>query len=201
MASYLIVGMSALLLPGPAPQSPPSRQFDQRSVLSSGIAATTAGLVAQPAHAIFESKTQVALQGLSTAQPKLKSLITEVSEVKRRRIKMAPDAEDDAYVFRFARAVLDPASKELAVAAPGVAAADASAIVDEFNAQLKALDAACRAQNAADEVDALVAADKVLSEFLDVAKSKKFDTKGRDDINGYEGASGILYNKFLFRSG
>ena len=100
MASYLIVGMSALLLPGPAPQSPPPRQFDRRSVLSSGIAATTAGLVAQPAHAIFESKTQVALQGLSTAQPKLKSLITEVSEVKRcfgkAKAKMQGEGEGEA---------------------------------------------------------------------------------------------------------
>ena len=31
-------------------------------------------------------------------------LIAEVNEVKRKRIKMAADNEDDAYVFRFARA-------------------------------------------------------------------------------------------------
>ena len=49
---------------------------------------------------------------------------------------------------------------------------------------------------------ALEAADRILSELLTLAKSQKFDTAPRgDDINTYEGATGILYNKFLFRSG
>ena len=195
---------TALLVPSAPTQPPPSigRSSSRREALKHGLLAlATTAVAAQPAHALFESKEQVALQGLSTAQPKLKSLVAEVSEVKRKRAKMAVDAEDDAYVFRFARAVLDPASKELAIAAPKVNADGAQAVIDDFNGYLKALDAGCRAQDAATELEALVGADKVLSDFLDLAKSKKYDTNGKDDINGYEGATGILYNKFLFRSG
>ena len=68
------------------------QQFTRRALL--GAAAAVPAL---PAMAIFESQEQLALINLATAQPKLTSLVKEVAEVKRRRIKMAPDYEDDAY--------------------------------------------------------------------------------------------------------
>ena len=53
------------------------------------------------------SRAVVSVEALATTQPKLKGRMDEVSEVKRKRVRMAADNEDDAYVFRFARAVLD----------------------------------------------------------------------------------------------
>ena len=77
---------------------------------------------ASPAVAFFESREQVAVSAVATAQPKISSMVAEVAEVARKRKKMASDLEDDAYVFRFARAVLDPASAKLQEAAPALAA-------------------------------------------------------------------------------
>ena len=47
----------------------------------------------------------------------------------------------------------------------------------------------------------MTAAEKALAEFLELAAQKKYNVKPKEDINGYEGASGLLYNKFIFRSG
>ena len=151
--------------------------------------------------ALFESPQQLALLQLATAQPKLRGLISEVAEVKRRRIKMATDTEDDAYVFRFARSVLDPQIKSMQQATAVLPSDDATRLLAEYQAQLAALDAGCRAYAAADELDALVGAEKALSEFLELAAKAKYNVKPREDINGYEGSTGLLYNKFLFRSG
>jgi len=173
----------------------------RRSALCSAATATLLS-GAQPARALFESKEQLALVSLATAEPKLRSLIAEVTEVKRRRIKMATDKEDDAYVFRFARAVLDPAAAAMVTAAPALKDEDTrTTLPAQFKESVASLDAACRAYSAADELDALVAAEKALAEFLAQAKAQKYDVRPRDDINGYEGATGVLYNKFLFRSG
>ena len=44
--------------------------------------------------------------------------------------------------------------------------------------------------------------EEVLGRFLDAAKARKFDVReGSQDLNAYEGAEGILYNKFIFRAG
>ena len=158
-------------------------------------------LPAAPARAIFESPLQLALLQIATAQPKLRGLISEVAEVKRKRIKMAADAEDDAYVFRFARSVLDPQVKSMQNAASALPAGVVAGLVSDYQQQLAALDAGCRANDAGNELDALVAAEKALSEFLDLAAKAKYDVRPCEDINGYEGSTGILYNKFLFRSG
>jgi hypothetical protein len=136
---------------------------------------------------------------LATAQPKLRGITAEVAEVKRKRVKMTPDFEDDAYVFRFARSVLDPTSAGMATAAPALKSEQALTLAADFKAQVTALNAACRAKDAAAELDALTAADAALGEYLQVAAARKYDVKPRDDINGYEGATGILYNSFLFR--
>ena len=169
----------------------------RRALVLSTVLATTS-LPTLPARALFESPEQLALIGLATAKPKLSSLVNEVAEVKRKRIKMAPDFEDDAYVFRFARSVLDPAIKEMTLAAPVIKQARAQELSAEFKASISDLDAACRLRSADDEVQALMVADKALQEFLELANAQKFDVKARDDINAYNGASGILYNKFLF---
>lgn len=172
------------------------------ALFAAAAAAATLPSGAQPAHALFESKEQQALVSLATAEPKLRSLITEVAEVKRRRIKMATDKEDDAYVFRFARAVLDPAAAAMVTAAPAIKDADMrTTLPAQFKESVASLDAACRAYSAADQLDALVAAEKALADFLAQAKAQKYDVRPRDDINGYEGATGVLYNKFIFRSG
>jgi hypothetical protein len=114
---------------------------------------------------------------------------------------MAADFEDDAYVLRFGRAVLDPAEKQMSQAAPGVSAPRATALPREFSDSLAALYTACRANSAGGELDALVSADKAISELLELAKVQKLNVTPRgDDINGYEGATSVLYNKFLFRS-
>ena len=48
-----------------------------------------------------------------------------------------------------------------------------------------------------------LAIDSLLTEFLAIAKEskQKYDLKSREDINGYSGATPVLYNKFLFRAG
>jgi len=162
------------------------------------------GLLTAPraAPALFESPAQLAVISLATAQQKLRGLIDEVAEVKRRRIKMAPDLGDDAYVFRFARSVLDPAGNSMTQAAAAIASGQAADdLVNEYKAQIEALDRACRSNEAGDELEALTSAEKALASFLDLAAKAKYDVKPKDDINSYEGAVPVLYNKFLFRSG
>lgn len=165
-------------------------------------AASLAATPLQPSFAFFESKEQVALTQLATVQPKLKGLIAEVAEVKRKRVRMATDTEDDAYVFRFARSVLDPVADQMTQAAPAVKAGRAAELPGEFSASLDRLYTGCRAKDAAAELDALEAAQNTVSEMLELAKSQKLNVAPKgDDINGYEGATPVLYNKFLFRSG
>lgn len=76
---------------------------------------------ASASSALFESPTQLAVSAVAIAHTKLLRMVAEVTEVSRKRTKMAPDAEDDAYLFRFARAVLDPASASISEAAPSLA--------------------------------------------------------------------------------
>ena len=132
------------------------------------------------------------LGGDSFAPPQLRGLIAEVTEVKRKRVKMAADAEDDAYVLRFSRAILDPAAQQMVEAAPGIKSERAAALPGEFATSVSALDAACRAKSAADELTALVSADAALNELLELARKQKFDVAPRDDINSYEGATGVV---------
>ena len=176
------------------PKSLPSRR---------GALLGLSGLVAAPAasFALFESPQQQALLGMATAQPKIRGLITEVTDVKRRRVKMAVDTEDDAYVFRFARSVMDPQVASMQKASSAIPGDAAERIKAEYQKAIAALDAGCRANEAESELDALVGADKALTEFLELAKQAKYDVRPREDINGYEGSTPILYNKFLFRSG
>ena len=176
--------------------------LSRRAAIAGGASAAAAlTRPAAPALALFESEQQQALIKLATAQPKLRGLVSEVAEVKRKRAKMAVDPEDDAYVFRFARSVLDPCAKEMVRAAPALPAATAQELTDEFNAQLAALNTACRGRAAAEELEALTSAEKALSDFLELASKAKYDVRPREDINGYEGSSGVLYNKLIFRSG
>ena len=77
-------------------ESGANRHISRRTALTG----SAVGLLAMPTAvlALFESPEALAMQSMATAQPKLRGLITEVSEVKRRRVKMAVDMEDDAYV-------------------------------------------------------------------------------------------------------
>ena len=151
-----------------------------------------------PAHALFESPEQNALLSLATTKQKLKGLVAEVAEVKRKRQRMVGDEEDDAYVFRFMRSVLDPAAKEMEKAAPIMKSARTQELTADFAASVANLQSACRKKDAGDELQALQAADQALSEFLELAAAQKYDVKSRDDINGYDGMTGLLYNKFIF---
>ena len=156
----------------------------------------------EPTTSITTASCSTLLALVHSAQQKLRGLIDEVAEVKRRRIKMAPDLGDDAYVFRFARSVLDPAGNSMTQAAAAIASGQAADdLVNEYKAQVEALDRACRSNEAGDELEALTSAEKALASFLDLAAKAKYDVKPKDDINSYEGAVPVLYNKFLFRSG
>jgi len=121
--------------------------------------------------------------------------------VKRRRNKMAIDVEDDAYVLRFARSVLDPQVEAMRQAASALPSDAADRLTAAYQEQLTALIVGCRANAADSELDALVGAEKALSEFLEIAGKAKYDVRPREDINNYEGSASFLYNKWLFRSG
>jgi hypothetical protein len=201
----MLLVASALLPPSPThtpPQhsraSPAIGCVGRRAILLGGLVAAAP---VKRASALFENAAQLSCIKLATAQPKLRDIIAEVTETKRRRIKGTADPDDDAYVFRFARAVLDPVGGQMLEASPAVGAERAQELSDAFKAALGDLDAGCRAKSAADELDALTGMGKTLDEFLAIAEQKKFDVRPRDDINAYDGASSILYNKFLFRSG
>ena len=97
-----------------------------RAAPSLGVGhAFVAAPVVQPsvAHAFFESRAQQLLQPLAAAQPRVAGLLREVAEIDRRRSKMPADYEDDAYVLRFTRSVLDPlvpSMAEVATSLPAV---------------------------------------------------------------------------------
>jgi hypothetical protein len=154
------------------------------------------------ASAFFESAAQRAVIAAATAQPKLRSLLDTVEETGRRRVKMAVDPDDDAAVFRFGRAVLDPVTKDLAEAAsslrdPSQGREHAAA----FEAAVADLYAACRARDAAAELQAATAAERALTRFLTLAGNEQFDVAPRRDINAYEGATWLTYPGFLFKAG
>ena len=85
----------------------PSVQLSRRA-LSLGLPAAVIQLHPGAAAALFESRTQQLLQTLAAAQPRVTGLVREVADFDRRRSKMPADYEDDAYVLRFTRSVLDP---------------------------------------------------------------------------------------------
>jgi len=140
------------------------------------------------------------VQKLATVLPRVQSLIKEVAEVERQRAKLPPNNEDDAYVLRFSRSVLEPLAEPMVEAGAklGGSAPDLSAA---FGVHVAELDAACRAKAADRERKELEEVESSLSGFLELGKRLKYDTTSRDDINSYSGSTGILYNKFLFRAG
>jgi hypothetical protein len=175
--------------------------LSSRRALGQRLLAGSVLLVPGCANALFESAAQSSLSSLANVQPKIKGIITEVTEYDRRRARMNPDPEDDAYVLRFSRIVLAPLAEEMKVAAPALDTARAIALTAELEAGLSKLDLACRDKSSAAELNELKAIDSAIGEFLAMAKSSKFDVKSREDINGYSGATPVLYNKFLFRAG
>lgn len=150
------------------------------------------------ARAFFESPTERSLQTLASTLPRVQTLIKEVTEIKRQRSKLPADPEDDAYVLRFARVVLDPLNAAMTEAAPSLGTG-ANDLAEDFRSHAAALDAACRERAAEKELDELRSLEAALSSFLDLGK--RYNVKPRDDINSYSGAAGVLYNKFLFRAG
>ncbi|KAL1529429.1 hypothetical protein AB1Y20_000377 [Prymnesium parvum] len=166
---------------------------------------------ASPAVAFFESKEQLAVTSVANVQPKVSSLVGEVAEVARKRKKMSADAEDDAYVFRFARSVLDPAVSKMQEAAPALAKVLESSssessermagLPNELQLQIAALNDACRKRSADDQLEALTGISTSIQDFLVLASKAKINVLSTDDINGYSGSAPVLYNKFLFRAG
>lgn len=75
------------------------------------------------------------------------------------------------------------------------------ALVVDLQRAIESLIVACRDQQAEGELAALRVAEASISEFLSLAKTAKFDVTPKEDINGYTGTTGVLYNKFLFRAG
>ena len=150
--------------------------------------------------------------------------------MRRKRVKMAPDPSDDAYVFRFARAVreprcpdapvrriptsryrrrvrrslqvLDPTAQNLATAAPSLKADPQAAVrlAQKFKAATAAVDDACRAKAAEDEYNALAAAEAALNAFIELAEAEKYDVRPRDDINAWEASKWLEYPGFLFKA-
>ena len=205
LASTLVLGLIAPYQHAPrgsaaAASQPPSLS---RRALGQRLLAGSVLLVPGSAHALFESAAQSSLSSLANVQPKVKGVITEVIEFDRRRARMAPDVEDDAYVLRFSRIVLAPLKEDLVVAAPELKSARATTLAGELESNLSRLDLACREKASDKELNELKAIDSLLTEFLAIAKESKqnFDLKSREDINGYSGATPVLYNKFLFRAG
>ena len=192
-----LLTLFALIAPSSSLRPATLQQLSRRAVI--GSLASAAVAPALPAAALFESEEQVALSSLATASSKLTGLVREVAEVKRKRLRMAPDYEDDAYFFRFARSVLDPAAASIATASKKIP--QAAELPGKFQSSVAAFEDACRAKSADDELASLEAAQAALLELLELAKTQKYNVAPTDDINAYDGATGILYNKFLFRSG
>lgn len=194
LAAFVVVATSLL------PQGSP--QLSRRAVLSGALSAAAVSPALQ-ASAFFESSEQKALTRMSTAQTKLADVVSEVANTKRKRVKMATDPDDDAFVFRFARAVLDPVRTDLAEAAPAISQERSEQLLGEFKQQLAALDAAVRKKDAAAELDALEGAQRTIVEALKSSQGgkKKYDLKSVDDINAYEGATSVLYPGLLFQPG
>ena len=206
-------------------------QLSRRALSLSVGHAFVAAPVVQPsvAHAFFESRAQQLLQPLAAAQPRVAGLLREVAEIDRRRSKMPADYEDDAYVLRFTRSVLDPlvpSMAEVATSLPAVAGtSDARSppeLAADFKARVAALDvtlatpaelivrrrvvgegddAASREQASDRELEELRGVSRALDEFLALAGRAKFDVSPRDDINNFSQGASVLYSKWLFRAG
>ena len=121
---------------------------------------------------------------------------------------MPADYEDDAYVLRFTRSVLDPlvpSMAEVATSLPAVSGtSDARSppeLAADFKARVAALDAASREQASDRELEELRGVSRALDEFLALAGRAKFDVSPRDDINNFSQGASVLYSKWLFRAG
>ena len=90
---------------------------------------------------------------------------------------------------------------EMSAAAPALRSERAAALSAELTTSVASLDVACRERASDKQLKALQAVDAGLDEFLQLAKQSKYDVTAREDINTYSGATGVLYNKFLFRAG
>ena len=166
-------------------------QLSRRALSHSVGHAFVAAPVVQPsvAHAFFESRAQQLLQPLAAAQPRVAGLLREVAEIDRRRSKMPADYEDDAYVLRFTRSVLDPLVPSMAEVATSLPAVSGTS------------DAASREQASDRELEELRGVSRALDEFLALAGRAKFDVSPRDDINNFSQGASVLYSKWLFRAG
>jgi len=152
------------------------------------------------AHAFFESPTERALQSIASSLPRVQSLVKEVSEVQRLRVKLPADPEDDAYVLRFSRAVLQPLNSAFSDATPGLGE-DAVELAEAFRTHVSALDQACRDKIVGAEVEELQAVEQALGGMLALGTAKKIQVSPKEEINTYSGATNFLYNKWLFRAG
>lgn len=186
----VVAAVASALQPGPV-------HLGRRSALALGAMGLAAG---PPAHAFFESPTQQTVQKLASALPRVQSLIKEVADVERLRAKIPANYEDDAYVLRFGRSVLSPLAAPMGEAATKIGG-DAEALYASFGEHLAGLDEACKQKDAARERAELQELEISLSGFLDLGKRLKYDTDSREDINGFSGTTGVIYNKFLFRAG
>ena len=206
IASTLVLGLIAPYQHAPrgsaAAASQPPQSLSRRA-LGQRLLAGSVLLVPRGAHALFESAAQSSLSSLANVQPKVKGVINEVTEFDRRRARMPADGEDDAYVLRFSRIVLSPLKEDVVVAASELKSERATALAGALEGNLARLDLACRDKASDKELTELKAIDSLLTEFLAIAKEskQKYDLKSREDINGYSGATPVLYNKFLFRAG
>jgi len=188
---------AALLSP---PELPSSARVLQRRTAVSALVLANAASWGSPAHALFESATQRSLQSLSSSLPRVSQLAAEVAEIKRLRTKLPADPDDDAYVLRFGRIVLGPLNAAVDEATPSFGPPFRE-FADDFRSHTAALDVACRERAADKELAELRAIEDALKGMLNEAASAKYNVQPKDDINGYSGAKGILYNKLLFRAG
>lgn len=174
-----------------------SLQLSRRAALG-----LTALLPALPAIAFFESKEQLAVQSVATTKLKFEEVLKYVRDMARTRGKgVKSDPNDDAYIFRFNDFIIKPVIEDMKTAAPVLKSARALELPGELETIYQAIKEAARAKAADQEEAALLLADKVLGEYLQLADAQKFDVRQVSDINAYEGLSGVLYNKFLFRAG
>jgi len=188
-----------LLLLGAAAALPVQRPVcGRRAALAMG--GLSAFAVPRSAHALFESPTQLTVQKLAAALPRVQSLIKEVTDVERLRAKLPANDQDDAYVLRFGRSVLSPLAEPMVEAGVTIGG-DAATISAAFGEHLAGLDVACREKDATREISELNALEESISGFLDLGKRLKYDTESREDINGFSGTTGVIYPKFLFRAG
>ena len=215
-AMWLPALLALALVPSPTSPAPgqahhritntPYLATTRRSLLRSALAAAGGGAAAAAATgggagsalAFFESPLQLATQSLATGLPKLQGVIRELTELKRLRKKAPIDPEDDAYLFRFSRSVMQPLEMPMAKAVAQLGD-EASALSDSFKVARLAVEAACLERSTEKELDALLEAEAALTGVLAAAKAAKLDTTARDDINAFAGTTGFVYNGLFFK--